>query len=87
VEGPLGVPQRFAIPGDRSLEVVPDQMQGRSVRMHVKLLKGDQPEMNASLLAAPGAPAVFGGPPYRNGVLIIILWANPGPPAGAAPHR
>ena len=35
--------------------------------------------MNANILAAPGAPAVLGGPPYGNGVLIIILWANPNP--------
>lgn len=79
VEGPLGTPQRFAIPGERWLEVTPDQIQGTSVRMKVRLLKGAQPEMNALILAAPGAPAVFGGPPHGNGVLIIILWANPNP--------
>ena len=79
VDGPLGTAQRFSIPGDRWLEVTPDQLQGTSVRMHVRLLRGDRPEMNSVLLAAPGAPAVFGGLPYANGVLIIILWANPNP--------
>jgi len=79
VEGPLGTQQRFAIPGERWLEVTPDQMQGTSVRMRVRLLRGERPEMNANILAAPGAPAVLGGPPYGNGVLIIILWANPNP--------
>jgi len=79
VEGPLGVSQRFSIPGERWLEVTPDEMQGRRVRMRVRLLKGDQPEMSASIIAAPGAPAVLGGPPHGNGVLIIILWANPNP--------
>jgi hypothetical protein len=87
VEGPVGVMQRFSVAGDRSLEVTPDQMQGKYVRMHVRLLKGDQPEVNASLLAAPGAPAVFGGPPYGNGVLIIILWANPTGGPGWVPAR
>jgi len=85
VEGPLGAPQRFSIPGERWLEVTPDEMQGRRVRMRVRLLKGDHPEMNASIIAAPGAPAVLGGPPHGNGVLIIILWANPNPPP--APPR
>jgi RNA polymerase sigma-70 factor, ECF subfamily len=80
VEGPLGTPQRFSIPGERWLEVTPDQMQGKRVRMRVRLFKGDRPEMNASIIAAPGAPAVLGGPPHGNGVLIIILWANPNPP-------
>lgn len=79
VEGPLGTQQRFAVPGERWLEVTPDQMQGSSVRMKVRLLRGERPEMNANILAAPGAPAVLGGPPYGNGVLIIILWANPNP--------
>jgi hypothetical protein len=81
VDGPLGTAQRFSIPGDRWLEVTPDQLQGALVRMHVRLLRGDQPEMNASLLAAPGAPAIFGGPAYGSGVLIIILWVNPEPGA------
>jgi RNA polymerase sigma-70 factor (ECF subfamily) len=79
VDGPLGTQQRFAVPGERWLEVTPDQMQGTSVRMRVRLLHGERLEMNANILAAPGAPAVLGGPPYGNGVLIIILWANPNP--------
>lgn len=90
VEGPLGVMQRFAIPGERALDVTPDQLHGPSVRMHVKLIKNGQPEMNASLLASPGAPAIFGGPPYGRGVLIIILWANPNagaPKPPAVPGR
>jgi len=79
VEGPIGTQQRFPVPGERWLEVTPDQLQGTSVRMRVRLLRRQQPEMNAAILAAPGAPAVLGGPPYGNGVLIIILWANPNP--------
>ena len=85
LEGPLGVIQRFPIPGDRWLNVTPDHLQGRSVRMHVRLLKGEQAEMNTILLASPGAPAIFGGPAYGRGVLIIILWANPNP-AGPLPR-
>jgi RNA polymerase sigma-70 factor, ECF subfamily len=79
VEGPLGTQQRFAVPGERWLEVTPDQLQGDHVRMRVRLLRGVHPEVNAAIQAAPGAPAVLGGPPYGNGVLIIILWANPNP--------
>jgi hypothetical protein len=82
VDGPLGTPQRFAIPGERWLEVIPEEMQGQRVRMKVRLFKGDRPEIGASIIAAPGAPAVLGGPPHGNGVLIIILWANPHPPPG-----
>jgi hypothetical protein len=79
LEGPLGVIQRFPIPGDRSITVTPEKLRGTWVSMHVRLLKGEQPEMIASLRAAPGAPAIFAGPSYGRGVLIIILWANPNP--------
>jgi len=68
------------VAGDRQLEVLPDQLQGQAVRMRVRLLKGDQPELRAVIVAAPGAPAVLGGPVHGGGVLIIILWANPNPP-------
>jgi hypothetical protein len=85
LEGPLGVMQRVSIPGDRSLTVTPEQLRGHWVRMNVRLLKGEEPEMIASLRASPGAPAIFAGPPYGRGVLIIILWANPNP-AGPLPR-
>ena len=79
VEGPLGVMQRFSIPGDRGLTVTPEKLRGTWVSMQVGLLKGEQVEMIASLRASPGAPAIFAGPSYGRGVLIIILWANPNP--------
>jgi RNA polymerase sigma-70 factor, ECF subfamily len=78
-EVPLGAQQRLAIPGSRQLEVVPDLLQSGGVRMKVRVLKGDHAELQTSILAAPGAPAVLGGPRYGDGVLIIILWANPYP--------
>lgn len=78
-EGPLGTLQRFTIPGPRHLEVTPDQLQGNSVRMRVRLLRDDQSELRTVIVAAPGAPAVLGGPSHGDGVLIIILWANPNP--------
>ena len=78
-EVPLGTQQRFPLPGSRQLEVTPDQLQGQSLRMRVRLLRGEQPELRTILSVAPGAPAVLGGPPHGDGVLIIILWANPNP--------
>ena len=79
----LGTQQRFPLPGARELEVTPDQLHGQAVRMRVRLLRGDQAELRTSIVAAPGAPAVLGGPAHGDGVLIIILWANPNPrPAG-----
>ena len=78
-EVPLGTQQRFPLPGSRHLEVTPDQLQGSLLRMRVRLLRGEQPELRTIMSVAPGAPAVLGGPPHGEGVLIIILWANPNP--------
>jgi RNA polymerase sigma-70 factor (ECF subfamily) len=78
-DGALGSAQRFSIPGERWLEITPDQLLGKGVRMRVRLLQGEQPEMTANIVAAPGAPALIGGPRHGDGVLIIILWANPNP--------
>jgi RNA polymerase sigma-70 factor (ECF subfamily) len=78
-DGQIGTAQRFSIAGERWLEVTPDLLQGHVVRMRVRLLRGEQTQMTASIMAAPGAPAILGGPPHGDGVLIIILWANPTP--------
>jgi len=43
----------------------------------VRLLSGEKAVMTSNIVAAPGAPAVVGGPRHGTGVLIIILWADP----------
>jgi len=40
--------------------------------------------MTSNIVAAPGAPAIVGGPRHGAGVLIIILWADPLPVVPAA---
>ena len=77
-EVPMGTAQRFALPGGREIEVTPMDVRGRTVRMHVKLLRGSLAEMTAVIHTIPGQPALIGGPPHGPGVLIIILWAHPG---------
>jgi RNA polymerase sigma-70 factor (ECF subfamily) len=84
VDVEFGVSKRIPAPDDRWLEVTPKDLQGKSVRMQVRLLKGDKSVVTSSIVAAPGAPAIVGGPRHGAGVLIIILWADPIPVAPAA---
>jgi RNA polymerase sigma-70 factor, ECF subfamily len=79
----FGASKRLPAPGDRWLEVAPMDLQGKSVRMRVRLLKGEKSVMTSNIVAAPGAPAIVGGPRHGTGVLIIIIWADPitAPPA------
>ena len=84
VDVDFGVSKRIPAPDDRWLEVTPKDLQGKSVRMQVRLLKGDKSVMTSNIVAAPGAPAIVGGPRHGAGVLIIILWADPLPVVPAA---
>ena len=77
VDVECGSAKRLAVAGDRWLEVTPQDLQGKSARMQVRLLKGDKQTMQAKVVAGPGAPYVVGGPRYGPGELIIIIWADP----------
>ncbi len=83
VDVEFGASRRLPAPGDRWLEVTPMDLQGKSVRMQVRLLKGEKSVMTSNIVAAPGAPAIVGGPRHGTGVLIFIIWADPitAPPA------
>ena len=83
VDVAFGTSKRLPAPGDRSLEVMPLDLQGKSVRMQVRMLKSEKSVMTSNIVAAPGAPAIIGGPRHGTGVLIIIIWVDPitAPPA------
>ena len=77
VDVEFGASKRLPAPDDRWLELTPRDLQGKSVRMQVRLLKGEKSVMTSNIVAAPGAPAIVGGPRHGTGVLIIIIWADP----------
>lgn len=78
-EVPVGTTQRWPVPGDRVLEVTPEDVTGNAVRLRVRLLRGSVAEVQARIQAAAGNPAVIGGPRHGDGVLIIVVWANANP--------
>ena len=78
-EVPVGTLQSWHLPSDRNLEVLPESVSGDTVRMRVRLIRGNLTELATNIQAARGSPAVIGGPRYGEGVLIIIVWANANP--------
>jgi RNA polymerase sigma-70 factor (ECF subfamily) len=78
-EVPIGMTERWAVAGDRQLELTPESVYDRTVRFRLKLVRGNTAELNANIQAARGNPAVIGGPRFSDGVLIIIVWANAEP--------
>jgi RNA polymerase sigma-70 factor (ECF subfamily) len=78
-EVPIGTTQSWPIPGDRQLEIKPEEIVNSAIRMRLRLARGPMTELKTHIQAQPGHPAIIGGPPYSDGVLIIVIWANPNP--------
>jgi RNA polymerase sigma-70 factor (ECF subfamily) len=76
-EVPVGTTQKWSVPGDRQLELTPEGVSEQGVKLKLRLMHGPVAELSADIQAKHGSPAVLGGLKYANGVLIIIVWANP----------
>jgi len=76
-EGPLGTSQSFEFPGNCSLEITPERLLDDRVQMRVLLREGGRVGLHTGLVAPPDTPAVLGGPPHGDGVLVIVFWARP----------
>ncbi len=78
-EVPVGVTQRWPVPGDRQLALTPEGVSDGAVRFRLRLQRGSLAELSTDIQVARGNPFVVGGPRHADGVLIIIVWANPNP--------
>jgi RNA polymerase sigma-70 factor (ECF subfamily) len=76
---PIGVTHRATLAGDRQLEMTPEGMGERTVRLRIRLMRGSLAEVNTRMEATPGAAAVIGGPRFADGTLVILLWVKPDP--------
>jgi hypothetical protein len=77
VDVECGSTKELPVAGKRRLGVMPQELQGKSVRMQVRLLNGKKQVMNVKVVAGPGAPSVVSAPLYAPGDLIIVIWADP----------
>ena len=78
-EVPVGKTQRWPVPGDRKLDVTPQNVKGGAVSFNMRLTRGNVTEVSTNIQAQANNPAVIGGPKHGSGTLIIILWTNPSP--------
>jgi RNA polymerase sigma-70 factor (ECF subfamily) len=84
VDVEFGASKRLPAPGDRWLEVTPRDLQGKSVRMQVRLLKGEKSEVTMNVVAGPGTPWMVVRDRQGPNALIFIIWADPVPAVPAA---
>ena len=76
-QAPVGGTQRWAVPGERTLEISPGQASGDSARIEVRLQRGAVMELSTTMRMNTGAPVVIGGPRHADGVLIVIVRTTP----------
>ena len=70
---PLGMLQRFALPGGRELQIQPLAVRPPVVRIAVRILRGPVVEIATVMDVPPRRPALIGGLPHGPGVLIIAI--------------
>jgi RNA polymerase sigma-70 factor (ECF subfamily) len=70
---PVGMLQRFALPGGRELEIQPLAVRGPIVRVLVRIKRGAIGEIATVMDVPPRRPALIGGLPHQSGVLIIAI--------------
>lgn len=70
---PLGMLQRFALPGGRELHIQPLVVRPPIVRMAVRIFRGPVAEIATVMDVPARRPALIGGMPHGPGVLIIAI--------------
>jgi RNA polymerase sigma-70 factor (ECF subfamily) len=70
---PVGMLQRFALPGGREMEIQPLGIRPPVVRVLVRIKRGPVGELSTVMDVPPRRPALIGGLPHESGVLIIAI--------------
>jgi RNA polymerase sigma-70 factor (ECF subfamily) len=70
---PVGMLQRFALPGGREMEIQPLGIRRPIVRLLVRIKRGPVGELATVMDVPPRRPALIGGLPHQGGVLIIAI--------------
>ncbi len=70
---PVGMAQRFALPGGREMELQPLGIRPPIVRILVRIRRGQVGELATVMDVPPRRPALIGGLPHESGVLIIAI--------------
>ena len=70
---PVGMLQRFALPGGREMEIQPLGIRRPIVRVLVRIKRGPVGELATVIDVPPRRPALIGGLPHQTGVLIIAI--------------
>jgi len=66
----------FTLPGGRSMKVTPVAAPPNKVRLAVQIMEGERNLLTTTLGMSRGGMVLIGGPPYRSGVMILLISAE-----------
>jgi hypothetical protein len=72
----VGETGEFPLPGGRSIQVTPAPPPGVKIRLDVQVMERTRNLLTTTLGMSRGGMVIVGGPPYRNGVLILLISAE-----------
>ena len=65
----------FAIPGGRTLTVVPQEFQDNRIALKVRLTQGDKPVIDTTVKIPNKGNFILGGPAHEGGTLVLSISA------------
>ncbi|MBU1342620.1 MAG: hypothetical protein KKE44_20245 [Proteobacteria bacterium] len=64
---------RVTLPGERTLTVMPSDMDGKRIRYQIEIQKNNQPIFQTQVLLRNNSSITIGGPQFNNGVLLFNI--------------
>ena len=64
---------RVALPGKRTLIVIPSNMNGKRIRYQISIKKNRRPVFQTQVLLKNNSSITIGGPRFKNGVLLFNI--------------
>lgn len=64
---------RVTLPGNRTLVVMPSEMNGKRIRYQINIKKNNRSVFKTQILLRNNRSVTIGGPKYKNGVLLFNI--------------
>jgi hypothetical protein len=72
----VGETGEFSLPGNRTIRVTPAPPSRARIRLDVQVMEGARNLLTTTLGMSRGGMVIVAGPPYRSGVLILLISAE-----------
>jgi hypothetical protein len=67
---------RVTLPGNRTMIVIPADIEGRRIRYRINILKNNRSVFQTQVLLRNNSSITIGGPQFKNGVLLLNIFGS-----------